>query len=169
MIARWLRGCNDDLVKELAGSAGDDRLDCYLLHWRGRYALEETIPLFSRSPKPPTLIMPPRTRPPEISTCRRLNSRGSTKLFLSVRGRATCRCSKNHLGHPVVASIKPGERWAWCYVDQFELAMPFLLATSGQCVFAAGDLRSGSIKRVASDVGEAAMAVQFVHEVLKSL
>jgi thioredoxin reductase (NADPH) len=47
--------------------------------------------------------------------------------------------------------------------------MPFLLATSGQCVFAAGDVRSGSIKRVASDVGEAAMAVQFVHEVLKSL
>ena len=43
------------------------------------------------------------------------------------------------------------------------------LATSGQCVFAAGDVRSGSIKRVASDVGEAAMAVQFVHEVLKSL
>jgi len=33
-------------------------------------------------------------------------------------------------------------------------------------VFAAGDVRSGSIKRVASAVGEGAMAVRFVHEYL---
>jgi thioredoxin reductase (NADPH) len=31
-------------------------------------------------------------------------------------------------------------------------------------VFAAGDVRSGSIKRVASAVGEGSMTVQFVHE-----
>ena len=31
-------------------------------------------------------------------------------------------------------------------------------------VFAAGDVRSGSIKRVASAVGEGAMAVRLVHE-----
>jgi thioredoxin reductase (NADPH) len=30
-------------------------------------------------------------------------------------------------------------------------------------VFAAGDVRSGSVKRVASAVGEGAMAVQLVH------
>jgi thioredoxin reductase (NADPH) len=35
--------------------------------------------------------------------------------------------------------------------------------------FAAGDVRSGSIKRVASAVGEGAMAVQFVHEYLKDM
>ena len=46
---------------------------------------------------------------------------------------------------------------------------PFLLETSRAGVFAAGDVRSGSIKRVASAVGEGAMAVQFVHEYLKEM
>ena len=46
---------------------------------------------------------------------------------------------------------------------------PFLLETSRPGVFAAGDVRSGSIKRVASAVGEGAMAVQFVHEYLKDM
>src|SRR5208337_1974719 len=46
---------------------------------------------------------------------------------------------------------------------------PFLLETSRPGVFAAGDVRSGSIKRVASAVGEGAMAVQFVHEYLKEM
>jgi hypothetical protein len=32
-----------------------------------------------------------------------------------------------------------------------------------------GDVRSGSVKRVASAVGEGAMAVQFVHEYLKEM
>jgi thioredoxin reductase (NADPH) len=44
---------------------------------------------------------------------------------------------------------------------------PFLLETSRPGVFAAGDVRSGSVKRVATAVGEGAMAVQFVHEFLK--
>jgi thioredoxin reductase (NADPH) len=46
---------------------------------------------------------------------------------------------------------------------------PFLLETSRSGVFAAGDVRSGSVKRVASAVGEGAMAVQFVHEYLKEM
>lgn len=44
---------------------------------------------------------------------------------------------------------------------------PFLLETSHPGVFAAGDVRSGSAKRVAAAVGEGAMSVQFVHEYLK--
>jgi thioredoxin reductase (NADPH) len=44
---------------------------------------------------------------------------------------------------------------------------PFLLETSHPGVFAAGDVRSGSAKRVASAVGEGAMAVMLVHEYLK--
>ena len=44
---------------------------------------------------------------------------------------------------------------------------PFLLEASRPGVFAAGDVRSGSVKRVASAVGEGAMAVQFVHEYLR--
>ena len=46
---------------------------------------------------------------------------------------------------------------------------PFLLETSRPGVFAAGDVRSGSVKRVASAVGEGAMAIHFVHEALKEM
>jgi thioredoxin reductase (NADPH) len=40
---------------------------------------------------------------------------------------------------------------------------PYLLETTLPGVFAAGDVRSGSIKRVASAVGEGAMAIRLVH------
>jgi thioredoxin reductase (NADPH) len=43
---------------------------------------------------------------------------------------------------------------------------PFLLETSTPGVFVAGDVRHGSIKRVASAVGEGSIAVQFVHRYL---
>ena len=46
---------------------------------------------------------------------------------------------------------------------------PFLLETSRPGVFAAGDVRLGSVKRIASAVGEGAMAVQFVHEYFKEM
>ena len=40
---------------------------------------------------------------------------------------------------------------------------PFLLETNVPGVFAVGDVRHGSIKRVASSVGEGSIAIQFVH------
>jgi len=43
---------------------------------------------------------------------------------------------------------------------------PFLLETSMPGVFAAGDVRHGSIKRVAAGVGEGSMAIAFVHQYL---
>ena len=43
---------------------------------------------------------------------------------------------------------------------------PLPLETSRPGVFAAGDVRCGSIKRVASAVGEGAMAVRMIHEYL---
>jgi thioredoxin reductase (NADPH) len=43
-------------------------------------------------------------------------------------------------------------------------APPLLLETSRPGVFAAGDVRSGSVKRVASAVGEGAMSVRLVHQ-----
>jgi thioredoxin reductase (NADPH) len=46
---------------------------------------------------------------------------------------------------------------------------PFLLETNVPGVFCAGDVRSRSIKRIASAVGEGSMAVQFVHQHLSSL
>jgi thioredoxin reductase (NADPH) len=43
---------------------------------------------------------------------------------------------------------------------------PFLLETSVPGVFAVGDARGGSVKRVASAVGEGSIAISFVHQVL---
>jgi len=46
---------------------------------------------------------------------------------------------------------------------------PWLLETSVPGIFAAGDVRYRSVKRVASGVGEGANAVQFVHQYLGSV
>ena len=43
---------------------------------------------------------------------------------------------------------------------------PYLLETCQPGIFAAGDVRSGAMNRVASAVGEGAMAIKFVHEYL---
>jgi thioredoxin reductase (NADPH) len=43
---------------------------------------------------------------------------------------------------------------------------PFLLESSVPGVFVAGDVRHGSVKRVASAVGEGSIAVQFIHQYL---
>jgi thioredoxin reductase (NADPH) len=43
---------------------------------------------------------------------------------------------------------------------------PYLLETSQAGVFVAGDVRRGSIKRVASAVGEGSISVQFIHQYL---
>ena len=43
---------------------------------------------------------------------------------------------------------------------------PYLLETSVPGIFAVGDVRHGSIKRVASGVGEGSMAIAFVHQYL---
>jgi thioredoxin reductase (NADPH) len=44
--------------------------------------------------------------------------------------------------------------------------VPYLLETSLPGVFAVGDIRAESVKRVASAVGEGSMVVQFVHKIL---
>ncbi|HZI96967.1 MAG TPA: FAD-dependent oxidoreductase [Actinomycetales bacterium] len=43
---------------------------------------------------------------------------------------------------------------------------PFLLESSMPGVFAVGDVRARSVKRIASAVGEGSIAVQLVHEIL---
>jgi thioredoxin reductase (NADPH) len=43
---------------------------------------------------------------------------------------------------------------------------PFALETTAPGIFAAGDVRSGSVKRVAAGVGEGGMAVAFAHQYL---
>jgi thioredoxin reductase (NADPH) len=60
-------------------------------------------------------------------------------------------------GTALAPSVSETERW------QAAGRGPFLLETSLPGVFAAGDVRAGSAKRVSSAVGEGAMAVSFVH------
>jgi thioredoxin reductase (NADPH) len=58
------------------------------------------------------------------------------------------------------ASIRRRSRWSRLGRD------PYLLETSLPGVFAAGDVRSGSVKRVAAAVGEGSIAVRFASEYL---
>ncbi|MBQ4805039.1 FAD-dependent oxidoreductase [Aquimarina sp. MMG015] len=46
---------------------------------------------------------------------------------------------------------------------------PFLLETCSPGIFASGDVRAGAMNRVASAVGEGAMAIKFVHEYLAEM
>ena len=46
---------------------------------------------------------------------------------------------------------------------------PFLLETNIPGIFVAGDVRRGSVKRVASGVGEGSIAVQFIHQYLSKV
>jgi thioredoxin reductase (NADPH) len=62
-------------------------------------------------------------------------------------------------GSDLMKEGKPPKDWK-------EDREPYLLETSIPGVFAAGDVRCGSAKRVASGVGEGSVAVQFVHQYL---
>ena len=56
-----------------------------------------------------------------------------------------------------------------CTDEDWNLDRPrFLLETSISGVFAAGDVRAGSVKRVGAAVGEGSIAIQFIHEHLRS-
>lgn len=57
-------------------------------------------------------------------------------------------------------AIRDDPRW------RSEGRNPFLFETSVPGVFAAGDVRSGATRRVASAVGEGSIAIRFVHEYL---
>ena len=46
---------------------------------------------------------------------------------------------------------------------------PYLLETSVPGIFAAGDIRQGSVRRVASAVGQGAIAVSLIHQYLKTV
>jgi NADPH-dependent glutamate synthase beta subunit-like oxidoreductase len=61
-------------------------------------------------------------------------------------------------GDPPRSSVHPPGRF-----PSFRKYEPFLLESSVPGVFVVGDVRHGSIKRVASAVGEDATAVQFIH------
>jgi thioredoxin reductase (NADPH) len=60
-----------------------------------------------------------------------------------------------------VMDLVAGQRGSWPLSRD-----PYLLETSVPGVFAVGDVRHGSVKRVASGVGEGSMAIAFVHQYL---
>src|ERR1700680_441516 len=61
--------------------------------------------------------------------------------------------------------IRDGERPKGWALDRD----PFLLETNIPGIFAVGDVRHGSVKRVASGVGEGSVAVQFIHQYLSKV
>jgi thioredoxin reductase (NADPH) len=61
--------------------------------------------------------------------------------------------------------IRDGERPKGWPLDRD----PFLLETNVPGIFAVGDVRRGSVKRVASGVGEGSVAVQFIHQYLSKV
>ena len=61
--------------------------------------------------------------------------------------------------------IRNGERPKGWVLDRD----PFLLETNVPGIFAVGDVRHGSVKRVASGVGEGSVAVQFIHQYLSKV
>jgi thioredoxin reductase (NADPH) len=61
--------------------------------------------------------------------------------------------------------IRDGERPRGWPLDRD----PFLLETNIPGIFAVGDVRHGSVKRVASGVGEGSVAVQFIHQYLNKV
>jgi len=61
--------------------------------------------------------------------------------------------------------IRDGERPKGWTLDRD----PFLLETNVPGLFAVGDVRHGSVKRVASGVGEGSVAVQFIHQYLSKV
>jgi thioredoxin reductase (NADPH) len=68
------------------------------------------------------------------------------------------------LSGPQVATSEHGD-WARWPLERD----PYLLETNVPGIFVAGDVRAQSIKRVASAVGEGAMAITFVHQYLSDL
>lgn len=66
--------------------------------------------------------------------------------------------ARDHNGYVLTG---PDARDAWTRERD-----PFALETSAPGIFAAGDVRSGSVKRVAAGVGEGGMAIAFVHQFL---
>jgi thioredoxin reductase (NADPH) len=61
--------------------------------------------------------------------------------------------------------IRDGQRPKGWTLDR----SPYLLETNVPGIFAVGDVRHGSVKRVASGVGEGSVAVQFIHQYLSKV
>lgn len=109
----------------------------------------------------------------EVTNCRNgsIQQIDTRRLFVCIGGAPNTEWAKDtHIvrdqaGYLVTGSdlLKEG-RPPECWTLERD---PFFLETSVPGSFAAGDVRHGSVKRVASAVGEGAMAVTFVHRYLE--
>jgi thioredoxin reductase (NADPH) len=140
--------------------------------------------LIRRIEKSPTITLLPQTEIVDVE------GRGNHLESVSWRNSQTGQTEKHHISHIfVMTGADPNTRWldgcialdgkgfiktgpellpedlsaaGWPLTRQ-----PYLLETSLPGVFAVGDVRGGSIKRVASAVGEGSIAISFVHKALQ--
>jgi len=139
--------------------------------------------LIRRIENSPTIILRPQTEIVAVEGGDHLNS-------VSWRNSQTGQTEKNEISHVfIMTGADPNTDWlngcialddkgfiktgpdplpenlsaaGWTLTRQ-----PYLLETSLPGVFAVGDVRGGSIKRVASAVGEGSIAISFIHKVLQ--
>jgi thioredoxin reductase (NADPH) len=145
-----------------------------LLIRHGELARDMSRYLADRIERTPTVEVIPNTEVRELVGEQALEEIVAEDLRTGERARLPCRAlfvfigadpHTSWLGDQVALDergfILTGDRAAEAAGEDCD---PSLLETSRPGVYAAGDVRSGSIKRVASAVGEGAMAVRFVHE-----
>ena len=86
-----------------------------------------------------TVLKPVPARTQGCEECLKIGSSWvHLRLCLTCGHVGCCDSSPNHHAtkhfarttHPVMASFEPGERWAWCYVDQMDLEVPARVAQS---------------------------------------
>ncbi len=139
--------------------------------------------LISRIEETPTITLRPYTEIIALEGDNHLQS-------VILQNRQTGRTEKHDINHVfMMTGADPNTRWlAGCVsldikgfvktgrelsVEDLDTAgwslarQPYLLETNLPGVFAVGDVRGGSIKRVASAVGEGSIAISFVHQVLQ--
>ena len=89
------------------------------------------------------------------------------ELFLMIGARPNTDWLPAELARGTVGSFAPGRTWRATGAGRSERS-PFSLETSMPGVFAAGDVRHGSMNRVASAVGEGSIAIKLVHELFEA-
>jgi len=86
-----------------------------------------------------TVLKPVPARTQGCEECLKIGSSWvHLRLCLTCGHVGCCDSSPNHHAtkhfarttHPGMASFEPGERWAWCYVDQMDLEVPARVARS---------------------------------------
>jgi hypothetical protein len=154
LSGNWMRADRDPLPSELAGIVGPRDGAA------GRGASPAVIPV-----EPPTQPFPPDPRSPPLATFFELgaNIPGGLRYTQWAEEVGIVRDEAGYLvtGPDLMKNGSRPKNWT---LDRD----PYYMETNMPGVFAAGDVRHGSVKRCASAVGEGAMAVTFVHRYVTS-